>query len=79
MVSGRWPSISGCEDAEWAALAVADGDGVSVVSLPTSALTVERTWDVAGMRGTGSHTLVAEAVPVPEHRIGHFVPPVPEQ
>jgi alkylation response protein AidB-like acyl-CoA dehydrogenase len=79
VVSGRWPSISGCEDAEWAALAVADGDGVSVVSLPASALTVERTWDAAGMRGTGSHTLVADAVPVPEHRIGNFAPLVPEQ
>jgi alkylation response protein AidB-like acyl-CoA dehydrogenase len=79
VVSGRWPVVSGCEDAAWAGLAVRDGDGVSIVFMPTSALTVERTWDVAGMRGTGSHTLVADAVAVPEHRIGPFSPPAPER
>ncbi|BCJ55300.1 hypothetical protein Asp14428_67750 [Actinoplanes sp. NBRC 14428] len=42
-----------------------------------SALSVERTWDTAGMRGTGSHTLVAHDVPVPDGRIAAARPPDP--
>ena len=73
-VSGRWPYASGCEDAPWAiTLAlVSDGDGPPefvVVLAPTSDLDIERTWDTAGMRGTGSHTLVADDVFVPQARV----------
>jgi alkylation response protein AidB-like acyl-CoA dehydrogenase len=73
-VSGRWPYASGCEDASWAlTLAmVSDGDGPPefvIVLAPTSDLGIERTWDTAGMRATGSHTLVAEDVFVPQARV----------
>ncbi|MFD5862881.1 acyl-CoA dehydrogenase family protein [Streptomyces chartreusis] len=44
--------------------------GVELV--PTSELTIEATWDMAGMRGTGSDTLVAKGVFVPYHRIRTF-------
>ena len=37
--------------------------------MPMSELTIEDTWFVAGMKGTGSNTLVAEDVFVPDHRI----------
>ncbi|GAA1319325.1 hypothetical protein [Pseudonocardia xinjiangensis] len=42
----------------------------SFVQIPMADLTVERTWDMAGMRGTGSHTVVADGVLVPAERVG---------
>ena len=36
--------------------------------MPMSELTIEDTWFVAGMKGTGSNTIVAKDVFVPEHR-----------
>ncbi|SER71916.1 Acyl-CoA dehydrogenase [Lentzea xinjiangensis] len=68
-VTGRWPNVSGCEDATWAVLAVLAGDTFSFALVPTADLVVDRTWRMAGMRGTGSHTLVAEDVLVPAERI----------
>ncbi|MFE0420602.1 acyl-CoA dehydrogenase family protein [Streptomyces tendae] len=37
-----------------------------------SELTVERTWRVAGLQGTGSHTVVADGVFVPAERLFEF-------
>ncbi|WP_326835098.1 acyl-CoA dehydrogenase family protein [Amycolatopsis rhabdoformis] len=73
-ITGRWSYASGSEDADWAILAamVAPGDGVPRVVgvlVPVSELSLERTWRVAGLRGTGSHTLVAEGVFVPAVRV----------
>jgi alkylation response protein AidB-like acyl-CoA dehydrogenase len=71
-ISGRWSYASGCLDAPWAMVGagVLDDEQASyphLVLLPTTELTVDRTWDgVAGLRGTGSHTLVAEEVFVPD-------------
>jgi alkylation response protein AidB-like acyl-CoA dehydrogenase len=80
-LSGHWPYASGCEDAQWAIVTalVFSGDGppaFACVLLPTSDLVVDRTWDTAGMRGTGSHTLVADDVFVPDARV--LVPPTGE-
>lgn len=68
-VTGRWPSVSGCEDAAWASLAVVVDGRFSIAVVPVADLAVERTWQVAGMRGTGSHTLVAEDLLVPVERV----------
>lgn len=73
-VSGRWPYASGSEDAQWAItpVLVGDGDGrpeLAMVLVPTSDLEVDRTWRTAGMRGTASHTLVADEVFVPQVRV----------
>jgi alkylation response protein AidB-like acyl-CoA dehydrogenase len=46
------------------------GGTFSFVQIPMADLTVERTWDMAGMRGTGSHTVVADGVLVPAERVG---------
>jgi alkylation response protein AidB-like acyl-CoA dehydrogenase len=76
-VNGRWAYVSGCEDATWAGLAVMVDGTYTFAAIPTSALSVEPTWDAAGLRGTGSHTLVARDVLVPA---GHLVaarPPGP--
>ncbi|ANY07757.1 oxidoreductase [Pseudonocardia sp. HH130630-07] len=74
-VSGRWPYNSGSWHADWAVLGVpVTGDDGTVLDqalalVPTAACRVEDTWDVAGMRGTGSNTLVVDDVVVPLHRM----------
>lgn len=78
LVSGRWSWASGCHQAEWGVLGVplprpaAGGTEPGVALLRTSDLTIEATWDMAGMRGTGSDTLVADGVFVPHHRTRTF-------
>jgi 3-hydroxy-9,10-secoandrosta-1,3,5(10)-triene-9,17-dione monooxygenase len=79
-VSGKWGYASGCLHAQWAVLGVppfeADGEAVQqgLALIPLSELRIEDTWFVAGMRGTGSNTLVADDVFVPDHRV-MAVPP----
>ncbi|PKW00098.1 alkylation response protein AidB-like acyl-CoA dehydrogenase [Amycolatopsis echigonensis] len=64
-INGRWANISGCEDADWASVAVM-ADGIySWAFLPLDRLRIEQTWEMAGMRGTGSHTAVADDVVLP--------------
>jgi alkylation response protein AidB-like acyl-CoA dehydrogenase len=75
MLSGPCPWASGSEIAEWAVLiSVPIGDGPES---PTSAVTVaartqdldiERTWNVSGLRGTGTQTVLTNQVFIPEHR-----------
>jgi len=76
-VTGRWAYVSGCEDAAWAGLAVMVDGAYTFAVIPTADLTVERTWDAAGLRGTGSHTLVARDVLVPGAHVGIAQPPGP--
>ena len=80
-VSGRWGYASGCEDAAWALVGapVYDGDQMreerkgplesTAFLIPTSSLRIAHTWDVVGLRGTGSHTLIAEDVFVPASHV----------
>jgi len=73
-VTGRWMNASGCEHATWTILAagVYDGDRLvrpGVVFVPTAGLTVDRDWNMAGLAGTGSHTLVAEDLFVPDSHV----------
>jgi alkylation response protein AidB-like acyl-CoA dehydrogenase len=75
-ISGSWPNASGCEDATWAGLALMLDGELSRALVPTADLTIERTWNAAGMRGTGSHSLVAHDVLVPRHRVSALTPPV---
>ena len=73
-VSGRWMWASGCLHAQWAACGIHMNDdkgetinfGLSL--MPMTDLTIEDTWHMAGMKGTGSNTIVAKDVFVPEHR-----------
>ncbi|OCC13821.1 acyl-CoA dehydrogenase family protein [Streptomyces sp. PTY087I2] len=75
VVTGRWGFASGSHHAQWASLGipVVDASGrqtdQGAALIPMRELTVEDTWYVAGMRGTGSNTLVADEVFVPEHRV----------
>ncbi|MER5787869.1 acyl-CoA dehydrogenase family protein [Streptomyces sp. NPDC001980] len=71
VISGRWGWASGIDHAGWVALAIAPGapDQPPVIALvPVAEVTVEDTWHVAGMAGTGSNTVVADGVRVPAHR-----------
>lgn len=72
-VSGEWGWASGCLHAQWAVVGVPlTGGGEmtdqGLVLIPMSDLTIKETWFVAGMRGTGSNTLIAQDVFVPAHR-----------
>jgi 3-hydroxy-9,10-secoandrosta-1,3,5(10)-triene-9,17-dione monooxygenase len=74
LVTGSWSWCSGCLHAQWALVGVpltgAGGDVLDqgMVLIPMSELTIEDTWFAAGMKGTGSSTVVAKEVFVPEHR-----------
>jgi choline dehydrogenase-like flavoprotein len=73
-VTGRWEWCTGCLHAQWALLGIPLTDDSGQLSdqgfvlVPMSELTIEDTWFVAGMRGTGSNTVVADGVFVPAHR-----------
>lgn len=74
-VTGRWGYGTGSLHASWSLLGVPltneQGDVVDagLALIPTSELTVDDNWYVAGMKATGSVTQVADNVFVPEHRI----------
>jgi alkylation response protein AidB-like acyl-CoA dehydrogenase len=73
-VSGRWPWASGCLHAQWAACGIlmknerGEMANLGLSLTPLADLTIEDTWHMAGMKGTGSNTIVARDVFVPEHR-----------
>ncbi|GAA1333161.1 acyl-CoA dehydrogenase family protein [Pseudonocardia xinjiangensis] len=76
LVSGRWSAVSGCYQAGWAALGmpiVNDDNERGLGLVPLDALSIEDTWDMAGMRGTGSNTLVADEVFVADRHIRRFI------
>jgi 3-hydroxy-9,10-secoandrosta-1,3,5(10)-triene-9,17-dione monooxygenase len=74
-ISGKFPFASGCRHSSWGGLGVpVEDDAHHVIDqltafAPMSELEIEDTWFVAGMRGTGSNTLVAKDVFVPHHRV----------
>jgi len=81
VVSGRWPFGSGCRESQWmmANFDVLDGDpprrnpdGTPALYRgffePAECTIVEDSWDMTGMRGTGSHDWSVTDVFVPEHR-----------
>jgi len=75
IVSGRWSFASGCLHSTWAALALPLTDhggkviGEGLAFVPLTELSIEETWFMAGMRGTGSNTLVGSEIFVPDYRI----------
>jgi alkylation response protein AidB-like acyl-CoA dehydrogenase len=76
-LTGRWGFVSGCEHATYLFLnaveGVADGHPLMRASvLDPADVTIEDTWTVAGLRGTGSHHISVRDVAVPPERT--FVP-----
>ncbi|WP_420879483.1 acyl-CoA dehydrogenase family protein [Rhodococcus sp. (in: high G+C Gram-positive bacteria)] len=78
-LSGRWSFSSGTDHCDWAFLGawLADADGqmtmpptgLHVIIPRTDYEIVEDSWDVVGLRGTGSKDLIIKDVFVPEHRV----------
>ncbi|MGH0028555.1 MAG: acyl-CoA dehydrogenase family protein [Myxococcota bacterium] len=80
-VDGRWPFASGCHNAHyfWGQCVVYDGDAPAAgphggpmlreVLLPRSEFEIADTWHVAGLRGSGSHDVVARDLFVPDERV----------
>jgi 3-hydroxy-9,10-secoandrosta-1,3,5(10)-triene-9,17-dione monooxygenase len=75
IVKGKWPWSSGCLHADWAMVGVpvvnAAGEVVdqALAFIPMRECTIEDSWYVVGMKGTGSNTIVVDEVFVPEHRL----------
>jgi alkylation response protein AidB-like acyl-CoA dehydrogenase len=78
-LSGRWSFASGCDNAQWslcAALLPSGTDGTqfapAFLLVPAANYTIDDTWNVVGLAGTGSKTLVLDDVFVPAHRVLTF-------
>ncbi|MCD0447981.1 flavin-dependent monooxygenase [Actinocorallia sp. API 0066] len=73
-LSGRYSWSSGCEHATWAIVGfrmpgAAGEPEPHFAVIPRGDYTIEDTWHVMGLRGTGSQDLVMDEVFVPDHRI----------
>ncbi|MES5047250.1 flavin-dependent monooxygenase [Rhizobium nepotum] len=78
-LSGDWAFASGCENAQWAfcaAIIPPQSEGERPVPafllVPASDYTIADTWDVVGLAGTGSKSLILQDVFVPEYRMLSF-------
>ena len=73
VLNGRWDFASNCLHAQWyCAACTAEDHGrqqVKGLFVPTTQVTVIDTWEVAGLRGTGSHDVVIDQVFVPDERV----------
>ena len=77
--SGRWPFSSGTDHCEWIILGglITDADGEVVKGNPLRHFVLPRkdyeiladTWNVAGLKGTGSKDVEIKGAFVPEHRV----------
>lgn len=73
IVNGAWNWSSGCDHATWAFLGgpvIKDGKPVDFGSflVPISDYRIDDVWNVVGLRGTGSNTVVVKDAFVPRHR-----------
>ncbi len=81
-ISGRAPFVSNCYDADWISSTVlVDDDGsaadepeMRMVYFPRAECEILDTWDVMGMRGTGSNDISVTDVYVPTSRTFSMVP-----
>lgn len=72
-LNGRWSFASGCDHAQWAIIGsmVKQKEGALVLRdflIPMHELTIDDDWHVLGLNGTGSKSLLAKDVFVPDHR-----------
>lgn len=63
-LTGEWKIVSGINGADWVIL-VGLAPEVRLMAVRRDQVTVRNTWDVTGMRATGSHNVRAEGVFVP--------------
>src|SRR6516225_5079700 len=72
-LSGRYPFSSGCDYAQWAIIGTFLGEkgdprGVAYLLVPLAEAEIVDDWQVLGLLGTGSKSLILRDVFVPEHR-----------
>jgi 3-hydroxy-9,10-secoandrosta-1,3,5(10)-triene-9,17-dione monooxygenase len=73
-VSGRWPWASGSLHAQWAACGIhmkneqGEMANLGLSLMPMADVSIEDTWFMVGMKGTGSNTIVANDAFVTTHR-----------
>ncbi|WP_069165417.1 3-hydroxy-9,10-secoandrosta-1,3,5(10)-triene-9,17-dione monooxygenase oxygenase subunit [Nocardia altamirensis] len=77
LVNGAWAWSSGCDHATWAVLGgpvIKDGKPVDFGSflIPRNDYRIDDVWNVVGLRGTGSNTVVVKDIFVPKHRFLSF-------
>jgi alkylation response protein AidB-like acyl-CoA dehydrogenase len=79
-VTGRWPWASGSMHAQWVACGIhmenerGEMTNLGLSLMPIADVTVEDTWFMIGMKGTGSNTIAAKEAFVPEHRFLPYPP-----
>ena len=77
-VTGEWTYASGSTHAQWCTVGIplgvdADGEPIPALALvPMTDITIKDVWHVAGMRASGSNTLVAKDIFVPDYRVQSF-------
>jgi len=67
-ITGRWRFASGIMHSEWVVLMAASDQGPLSCAVPVESVTIHKTWDVPGMKGTGSNDVEAVKLFVPEYR-----------
>jgi len=71
-LAGRWPYVSGADQATWLMLSARDPDDharVLTCLLPRTDGTVDDDWFAMGLRGTGSKSVLLDNLFVPDHRV----------
>lgn len=76
-LSGRWPWSSGCDHCQWVMVGAQPAPGEDDIPrgsflVPRPHYTIDDTWFVAGLKGTGSKDIVIDRAFVPEHRVHNF-------
>jgi 3-hydroxy-9,10-secoandrosta-1,3,5(10)-triene-9,17-dione monooxygenase len=73
VINGKWGFTSGVNHCDWVSLCYPsvspDDPAMQLALAPVGDLTMEDTWYVSGMRGTGSNTIIAQDLFVPSHRL----------
>src|SRR5690625_5016003 len=67
--SGRWKFSSGVDHADWVFLGGSHEGEFLTCLVPSSDYEIVRTWDVFGLKATGSQDVQGEDVFVPEYRV----------
>ncbi|UTH76298.1 acyl-CoA dehydrogenase family protein [Chromobacterium sp. IIBBL 290-4] len=79
IVSGEWGYASGCLHAGWIAALIPKGiapddETPNLILMRAEDVEIRDTWHITGMRGTGSNTVVAKELFIPNHRITPYAP-----
>ncbi len=82
----QWPFVSGSPHADWCYFGFPTDDGnggmeMAIMVVPRNELEVLDDWHVVGLKGSGSNSVIAKNVFVPEHRVsldrlatkGHYI------